>query len=125
MKGWYHTMANTIKVTKVDTFNAIVKAFAEMEIDTLEIKGEQVSIADFCNHEIELIQKKSASKKTVDNSGYFELVENALANGALTPTELMAKIGVANTQKVSAIVKGMSNVEKTVKGKKVFYSLAE
>lgn len=118
-------MANTIKVTKVDTFNAIVKAFAEMEIDTLEIKGEQVSIADFCNHEIELIQKKSASKKTVDNSGYFELVENALANGALTPTELMAKIGVANTQKVSAIVKGMSNVEKTMKGKKVFYSLAE
>lgn len=120
-------MANTnsIKVTKVDTFNAIVKAFAENGIETLEIKGEQISVADFCNHEIELIQKKSSKKKAVDNTGYYSDVENALADGALTPTELMSKIGVANTQKVSAIVKGMSNVVKTTKGKKVFYSLAE
>lgn len=120
-------MANSIKVTKVDTFNAIAKACFEKGLDTLEIKGEVISIKDFCDHEIELIQNKaskSKAKKAVDNSGYYELVEQALANGSLTPTELMAKIGVPNTQKVASIVKGMSNIEKTVKGKKVFYSLA-
>lgn len=71
------------------------------------------------------LTKKTSAKKTVDNSSYFESVEIALADGQLTPTELMAKIGVANTQKVSAIVKDMSNVVRTTKGKKVFYSLAE
>lgn len=116
-------MANTTKVTKVDTFNAIVSVMAEMGIEDLEIKGERVSVKDFCNHEIELIEKKKTSKKRVDNSEYFEKVEQALSAGALTPTELMAKIGVPNTQKVAAIVGGMSNVDRTVKGKKVFYSL--
>ena len=95
---------------------AIVKA---MEIvEDVEVKGR---LADLKAS----LEKKSSSKKTVDNSGYYEAVENALAGGSLTPTELMAKIGVANTQKVSAIVKGMSNIEKSAKGKKIFYSLAE
>lgn len=70
------------------------------------------------------LEKKASSKKTVDNSGYYESVRNALAEKPLTPTELMGVINVANTQKVSAIVKGMTDVVKTTKGKKVFYSLA-
>ena len=116
-------MTNATKITKAETFNAIISAMEEVGIETLEIRGEKVSIKDFCNHEIELIEKKRTSKKRVDNSEYFEKVEQALSAGALTPTELMAKIGVPNTQKVAAIVSGMSNVDRTVKGKKVFYSL--
>lgn len=120
-------MVNATKVTKVDIFKAMIGHFEELELETVAIKGEDVSLVDFCNHEIELIQgkaEKAKARKTVDNSQYFELVEKALEGGALTPTELMAKIGVANTQKVASIVKGMSNITKNIKGKKVFYSLA-
>lgn len=71
------------------------------------------------------LAKKTSAKKTVDNTIYFDAVRDALSNGALTPTELMAKVGVANTQKVASIVKGMTDVNKVTKGKKIFYSLAE
>ena len=71
------------------------------------------------------ITKRASAKTKVDNSIYFEAVRTALADGALTPTELMAKAGIINTQKVAAIVKEMADVEKSNKGKKVLYSLVK
>ena len=119
-------MANATKLTKVEKFNAIANALVEVGVEELTVGNETFSVSEFCNHEVELIKtkaEKSREKKTVDNSSFYPLVEQALENGALTPTELMAKIGVPNTQKVASIVKGMSNINKNVKGKKVFYSL--
>lgn len=119
-------MANATKLTKVEKFNAIANALVKVGVEELTVGNETFSVSEFCTHEVELITakaEKSREKKAVDNSSFYPLVEQALENGALTPTELMAKIGVPNTQKVASIVKGMSNINKTVKGKKVFYSL--
>lgn len=73
------------------------------------------------------LAKKQSKKASVDNSGYYDNVREALAEGIKTPTEMVAILGVANTQKVSAIVKPLiesGEVVKTTKGKKVTYSLA-
>lgn len=122
MKGRYFIMEKKITyVEAIETVMAIVGA----ELYTKN--GEKVVVdKDAINRMVDLkasLEKKSATKKAVDNTGYYAKVENALANGSLTPTELMAKIDVPNTQKVAAIVKGMPNVDRVVKGKKVFYSL--
>lgn len=120
-------MTNATKITKVEKFQAIVKILNEAGVESISVGSESFSPEEFCNHEIELIKSKAEKSKSkkVDNSVYFEKVEEALANGSLTPTELMAKIGVPNTQKVAAIVNNMSNVDRIVKGKKVFYSLVK
>lgn len=111
MKGWYQIMEK--KITYVQ---ALVNAIAVVEDE--ETKARLVDLKAS-------LEKKATKKKSVDNTGYFEDVREALADGALTPTELMNKIGVANTQKVSAIVKAMGEeIEKETKGKKVLYKLA-
>lgn len=127
MKGRYCIMANATKITKVEKFQAIAKVLNEAGVELISVGLESFSPEEFCNHEIELIKSKAEKSKSkkVDNSVYFEKVEEALANGSLTPTELMAKIGVPNTQKVAAIVNNMNNVDRIVKGKKVFYSLVQ
>ena len=108
-------------VEAIETVMAIVGAELYAE------NGEKITVnEDVVSRMADLkasLEKKSATKKAVDNTGYYSKVEEALAKGSLTPTELMAKIDVPNTQKVAAIVKGMSNVDRVVKGKKVFYSL--
>lgn len=119
-------MANTIKLNKVTKFNAIKKALVDAGVEVITVDGIDFSATEFCDREIEIISNKKSTKKRVDNSGYFEKVTDALSNGAKTPTELMSLIGVENTQKVAAILKGMGDmVQKSTKGKKVFYSLAE
>ena len=125
MKGRYCIIANATKITKVEKFQAIAKILNESGVELISVGSESFSPEEFCKHEIELIQSKAEKSKSkrVDNSEYFEKVEQALANGSLTPTELMVKVGVPNTQKIAAIVSNMSNVDRTVKGKKVFYSL--
>ena len=122
MKGRYCTMEK--KITYVEAIETVM-AIVDTELYTKN--GEKVVVdKDAINRMVDLkasLEKKSTTKKAVDNTGYYAKVENALANGSLTPTELMAKIDVPNTQKVAAIVKGMPNVDRVVKGKKVFYSL--
>lgn len=122
MKGRYFIMEKKITyVEAIETVMAIIKTELYAE------NGERVSVDENVIDKMAdlkaSLEKKSATKKAVDNTGYYSKVENALANGSLTPTELMAKIDVPNTQKVAAIVKGMPNVDRVVKGKKVFYSL--
>ena len=123
-------MANAnSKVTKVEKLNAIISILKENEIDVVEIKGEEVSLVDALNHEIALNKakaEKSKSKKAVDNSNWENKIKSALEGGkVVTPTELMALIEAPNTQKVSAVVKGMgSAIITTKKGKKTTYELA-
>lgn len=73
------------------------------------------------------LAKKQSKKASVDNSGYYDNVRGALAEGVKTPTEMVAILGVQNTQKVASIVKPLidsGEVVKTTKGKKVTYALA-
>ena len=118
-------MANTKKITKVEVLNAIAEAIVLNEVPVM-VNGEAVDVEAFCKHEVELIQNKAlkaSQKKHVDNSEWAEAVTSALSTGAKTPTELMTLIQAPNTQKVASVVKGMSNVNRVVKGKKVLYSL--
>lgn len=69
------------------------------------------------------LEKKASSKKKVDNSGFFAKVEEVLGTGAKTPTELKALVGVDTTQKMTAILKAMPNVESKKEGKKSLYFL--
>lgn len=118
-------MANTTKITKVAVFKAIAEAYAKNEVSVM-VNGEAVDVEAFCQREVELIQNKAlkaSQKRTVDNSEWAEKVTSALSTGAKTPTELMVLIKAPNTQKVASVVKGMPNVKRTAKGKKVYYSL--
>lgn len=94
-----------------------------LEIAIASVEGEPKERLEALK--VSLMKKSETKRKSVDNSPYFEKVEEALAEGEKTPTELMNLIGAANTQKVASIVKAMPNVVKTTKGKKVFYSLGE
>lgn len=121
--------ATVSKVTKVEKLSAIIDALKENEIDVISIKGEDVSAIDTLQHEINLNKskaEKSKSKKAVDNSDWETKIVEALEGGkVVTPTELMALIEAPNTQKVSAVVKGMgSRIITTKKGKKTTYELA-
>lgn len=73
------------------------------------------------------LEKKATSKKSkVDNSEYVEKMIEVLQGGAKTPTELVALIGVANTQKVASVAKPLidaGTVVKNTKGKNVTYAL--
>lgn len=120
-------MANTTKITKVAVFKAIAEAYAQNEVSVM-VNGEAVDVEAFCQREVELIQNKAlkaSQKKHVDNSDWAEKVTSALSTGAKTPTELMTLIQAPNTQKVASVVKGMPNVKRTAKGKKVYYSLGQ
>lgn len=71
------------------------------------------------------LEKKKSNKKSVDNSEWFEKVRDALADGGMSPSDLMKAIDAPNTQKVTAIVKDMgAEIVRDVKGKKVTYKLA-
>lgn len=103
---------------KITYVQALVNAIAVVEdVETRE------KLTDL---KTSLEKKASAKRKVVDNSPYFDLVRDALVDGAKTPTELAKIIGVDNTQKVTAIVGKMTDeIVKTKKGKITLYSLAE
>lgn len=112
-------MANE-KITKRERFTEMVKVFTEVGRDDL---------ADAIRHELELMDAKNAKRASqkVDNSGYFEMIETALTGSkGMTPTELVAKVGLPNTQKLASVVKSMGNrITREAKGKKVIYKLAD
>lgn len=62
------------KITKVNRFNQIL-AISEV--------AENSELVEFINHEIELLQKKSASKKSAKKSEEFIALKNIVA-GVLT-----------------------------------------
>jgi len=119
-------------VTKVQALDAIAKALDEAGIATISVEVAEDNVVDlkpaeFLEYQIELIKNKKATPKAkVDNTANIEVVRGILKETPdLTPTEICAKSGLANTQKVASVLKAMGDeVVKTTKGKKITYKLA-
>lgn len=107
-------------------------------IATLNASNQE--IVDFCNHEIELLEKKKSNGNAKANEKMdksVELVYNALAKAGvpMSASELIAKggldelaneFGVVSTQKVSAYLNKLvasGRVTKTVEKKKTLFSI--
>lgn len=112
-------------MTKKEMFNLIATVNADNE-----------EIVEFCNKEIELLEKRKGSKTPTKtqkaNEGIMDSIEQTLSTleGGVTVTELIASsealAGLTN-QKVSALLRKMieaGRVEKTLKAKKAYFSLA-
>ncbi len=123
------TNAN-VKVTKKDYF-AMVRAIVEKtEVDN------KVDIIAFIDHEVELLNKKSAKNGTTKNQQanleIMEAIKTELAkmDNPVTISELMAKSEEMNkytNQKLSALLKKLvdsNEVVKTIDKKKSYFSLA-
>lgn len=118
-------MANT-KMTKVQMFNAI-KAIAEVSANE--------DMVAFIDHEIDLINRKSANKKAtktqVENEGIKDTILSVLTSEGATVTEIQAKdesLSALSNQRVSALLRQMvesGTVVKTVNKKKSYFALAE
>lgn len=102
-----------IMATKKEMFAKIASA---MENDA--------EIVAFCNHEIELLNNKKASKRTgptkkqVENEGYKAEILNVLAGSdGLTATQVGAHFGWNGSQKASALLTQMEKAGAVVKSK--------
>ena len=119
------------KMTKKDYFT--------MLLNVKEVKAN-ADLVKFVEHELELLEKKSGSKKQTEtqkaNVELMEEVKSVLATceKAVTVSELM-KVHefilpngeVASNQKLSAMLKKMADnktVVRTVEKKKAYFSLA-
>ncbi len=125
------TNANAnVKVTKKDYF-AMVRAIVEKtEVDN------KADIIAFIDHEVELLNKKSAKNGTTKNQQanleIMEAIKTELAkmDNPVTISELMAKSEEMNkytNQKLSALLKKLvdsNEVVKTIDKKKSYFSLA-
>lgn len=119
------------KITKKEMFTLIAT-----------LNASNKDIVDFCNHEIELLDRKKSNGNAKANERMdksVELVYNALANASvpMSASELIAKggldelaneSGVVSTQKVSALLKKLVDGGKVVKytdKKKTYFKIAE
>jgi hypothetical protein len=115
------------KITKVDRFNQL------MALD--EVKADADLVA-FCEHEIELLQKKSASKKPSKKNEENEVLKSKIMDtlatfekGATVSEVLSASEdfkGMSN-QKISALMRQLvldGDVVKTTDKKKSIFSVA-
>lgn len=117
------------KMTKKEMFTLIA---------TLNASNQE--IVDFCNHEIELLEKKKSNGNAKANEKMeqsVDLVYKALVvvGRAVTPSELIAETdlsalenesGVVSTQKVSAMLKKLvdcGRVEKYTDKKKTYFRI--
>lgn len=97
------------------------------------VNSDNAEIVDFCNHEIELIDKrsstKSPSKTQKENEVLMDILEEALQNldAPVTVTELIVTTGAISSlsnQKVSAVLRKMvesGRAIKTVEKKKTYF----
>ena len=117
------------KVTKRDNFNAL------LEIG--EVKANQ-GLVDFINHELELLDKKSASRATATtaNQKANEEIKKVIVSeltrlGKHTITELQKEseeLAQYSNQKLSALIKQLvdnGEVTKTTDKKKSYFEIAE
>ena len=115
------------KITKVDRFNQL------MALDEVKANADLVA---FCEHEIDLLQKKSASKKPSKKNEENEVLKTKIVevlgtfeNGATVSEILGASedfTGMSN-QKISALVRQLvldGTVVKTTDKKKSIFSVA-
>ena len=120
------------KMTKKDFYNEII---------TMATASERQDIVEFCEHEIELLNKKrtNGNKKANEKMEQgVELVYNALVGqGRVTATQLIANgdlkalendDGVVTTQKVSAYLNKLvesGRVGKVIEKKKTYFFVKE
>lgn len=113
------------KITKVDRFNQL-KAITEV--------AENADLMAFIDHEIELLQKKSGSKKPskvqIENEGVKDTILSVLGTEGMTASEVLATStefeGMSN-QKISALLNQLvkeGKAIKTIDKKKSLFSLA-
>jgi hypothetical protein len=113
-------MAN--KMTKKDYFNKV-----------LTFVAGDAELEKFIQHEIELLDKKSANKKPTktqaENEGYKAEILSVLTAEGATVTEIQSRsevLGGLSNQRVSALLRIMvdaKEVVKTVDKKKSLFSL--
>ena len=118
-------MANK-KMTKRDYFN---------ELLTIAEVKENKSMVDFINHELELLEKKNASKSTTEsktqkaNAGIKENLLNEMENGkAYTISDMLKELPCCKeltNQKVSALVRQLivdGYIKRTEDKRKAYFS---
>jgi Fic family protein len=115
------------KITKVDRFNQL------MALDEVKANADLMA---FCEHEIELLQKKSSSKKPTKAQEENEVLKNKIVevlgsfeNGATASEVLGADTTFAgmSNQKISALLKQLVDsgvVVKSTDKKKSIFSVA-
>lgn len=121
------------KLTKRDYFKMLAEVVAESG------KENQAELQAFINHEVELLDKKSASRGTAttakqkENEDLKEYILGVLTeiNRAVTITELQAedvKLGELTNQRISAMLKQLKDEGKVVRAelkKKAYFKIAE
>jgi hypothetical protein len=122
-------MENTKKVTKRDNFNKLL---------TIEEVANDTQLVEFINHELELLDKKSASHSTAKtanqkaNEEIKKSIVNALVDiGKSTISDLQKAnedMAQYSNQKLSALLKQMvdsGEVVRTTDKKKAYFEVAE
>ena len=98
------------------------------------INAADQEIVDFCNHEIELLNKKNASaskkatKNQIANEGIKDQIIDVLkgADGAMTATQIAEALGLS-VNKVSALLtqlKEDNSVTREVIKRKAYFTVA-
>lgn len=115
---------NAKKVTKKEMFNRIMVAMAENE-----------EIVAFCQHEIELLEKKANKSSNSKGKQENEVIKNeileilATAENAMTVGNLMVALGNRfSNQKITALVSALvkeEKVERIVEKRVAYFALAE
>lgn len=122
--------------TKRDFYEAIIMLATQEGINSDELPFYPETIVDFCNHEIELLDKKHSSgsrkptKTQVENEGHKATIMEVLINASvpLTIKEIQSNAPVLagfSTSKMSALLSQLikaDKVEKTYEKKVPHYS---
>ena len=122
-------MENVKKVTKRDNFNALLK---------IEEVASNEQLVEFINHELELLDRKSASHTTAKTANQkaneeikTKIVDALVKLGKSTISELQAgseEMAEYSNQKLSALLKQLvdsKQVVRTMDKKKAYFEVAE
>lgn len=122
-------MENTKKITKRDNFNKLL---------TIREVTEDTQLVEFINHELELLDRKSASHSTAKTANQkaneeikTKIVDALVQLGKSTISELQAgseEMAEYSNQKLSALLKQLvdsKQVVRTMEKKKAYFEVAE
>lgn len=122
-------MENTKKITKRDNFNKLL---------TIREVAEDTQLVEFINHELELLDRKSASHSTAKTANQkaneeikTKIIDALVQLGKSTISELQAgseEMAEYSNQKLSALLKQLvdsKQVIRTMEKKKAYFEVAE
>lgn len=122
-------MENTKKITKRDNFNKLL---------TIREVAEDTQLVEFINHELELLDRKSASHSTAKTANQkaneeikTKIVDALVQLGKSTISELQTgseEMAEYSNQKLSALLKQLvdsKQVVRTMEKKKAYFEVAE